>query len=95
MAVFKTIYGHLLDFSGVANIPTTLASLRSLKGNVGDTVVIKNIGSNGSATEFSAAAAVAIDNSLSISGQAADAKAVGDALGRYIDDIDALIGGGS
>lgn len=36
---------------------------------------------------------VELDTTLTQPGKAADAKAVGDALGRYITDIDALVGG--
>ena len=38
-------------------------------------------------------ASVELDTTLTKSGKAADAKAVGDALGRYITDIDAILGG--
>ena len=34
-----------------------------------------------------------LDTTLTVEGKAADAKAVGDRIGEYIDDVDALIGG--
>lgn len=39
--------------------------------------------------------AISTDTTLTKAGKAADAKAVGDALGSYIADIDVLVGGGS
>jgi hypothetical protein len=41
----------------------------------------------------SGGASVELDTTLTVEGKAADAKAVGDRFGKYIDDVDALIGG--
>ena len=95
MDVIRSIYGYLLDWSGLANIPETIASLRTMKGSVGQVVCITEVGPNGQASKFgaSSSAGVALDDTLTQRGKAADAGAVGDALGRYINDVDALIGG--
>lgn len=95
MVIFSDIAGNLLSWAGLANIPATIESLRTMKGSVGQVVCITEVGSTGQAAKFgaSSAAGVTLDTSLTQSGQAADAKAVGDALGRYINDVDALIGG--
>lgn len=95
MSVIKSIYGHLIDWSGLANIPAALKALGSLKGSVGQLISISKVGTNGVVSELVAVerASVDTDSTLTQRGVAADAGAVGDALGRYINDIDALIGG--
>lgn len=95
MSAIKTIYGYLLDFAGLTNLPATIESLRTMNGSVGQVVCIAEVGASGQASRFVAAdaAGAALDDTLTQRGKAADAGAVGDALGRYINDVDALIGG--
>lgn len=54
MSVIKSIYGKLLDWSGLANIPAALAALARLKGNAGQILSISETDAEGVATAFEA-----------------------------------------
>lgn len=55
--------------------------------------VIESILSRLDALESGGGSSVTVDDTLTVSGAAADAKVVGDALKSYINDVDTLIGG--
>lgn len=82
----------------------TSTTLGGVKPVAKTSAMTQSVGVDGNGRLYTAPSgtAVSIDTSLSKSGQAADAKIVGDALveiesalGSYINDIDALIGGGN
>lgn len=54
MSVIKSIYGKLLDWSGLTNIPAALAALARLKGNSGQILSISETDAEGIATAFEA-----------------------------------------
>lgn len=97
MSVVKNIAGYLLDWaSGIANIPAALAALGSLKGEVGQIVGISAVDASGIATGLEAVEKptgdgsgenAELDNTLTVEGKAADAKAVGDALAGKVSGI--------
>lgn len=91
--------------AGSATIPVaTSTALGGVKPVAKTSAMTQPVGVDGNGRLYTApsGSTVSIDTSLSKSGQAADAKIVGDALaeieaalGSYISDIDALIGGGN
>lgn len=55
MSIFKTIAGHFLDWTGVANVPAALPALSKLQGAVGKFITITAVDGNGVAIGFEAA----------------------------------------
>ena len=55
--------------------------------------IAEQIESGGGSGGGSGSVNLELDTTLTVEGKAADAKAVGDRFGEYIDDVDALIGG--
>lgn len=55
MSVIKSIYGKLLDWAGLANVPAAVAALGRLKGSVGQLVKISSVDEDGVVTGVEAA----------------------------------------
>lgn len=92
MGIFKNIAGNLMDWSGIANVPAALTALAGLKGKAGQIIEIGGVDAQGGITALVAVDKpgggedsgqnLALDTTLTQSGKAADAKAVGDALAK-------------
>ena len=54
MSVIKSIYGKLLDWSGLSHVPAALKALASLKGTTGQILSISETDAEGGATGFEA-----------------------------------------
>lgn len=52
--IIKTIYGRLLDWSGLANVPAVLNSLAGLKGSTGQIIEISGTGGGGTVSALTA-----------------------------------------
>lgn len=52
--IIKTIYGRLLDWSGLANVPAALKALAGLKGSTGQIIEISGAGGDGTVSSLTA-----------------------------------------